>query len=121
MIPGDSAQMMAAVLTGPLAVTIDASSDYFTTYTGGIISSPNCGTNSNFAANIIGWGTTPQANCIVCAYWVVRVSLGYAFGENGNVNIAMDPVPAAGRENNYPAGICGINQYVMTAEINVVV
>lgn len=57
-INGDSSQMKAAVNLQPLAVAVDASSDYWKTYTGGIISSPNCGTALNFAANIVGYGYT---------------------------------------------------------------
>ena len=91
--------MKAAVNTQPLAATIDASSKYWSSYTGGIISTPYCGTNSNYAVNIVGYGYTQTANCLICAYWIVVTSLGTSFGINGTANIWMDPPAAHGEEN----------------------
>ena len=110
--------MKAAVNKQPLAATIDASSIYWRSYKGGIISSPDCGTNSNYAVNIVGYGYTTQANCLICAYWIIVTSLGTSFGDSGTANIAMDPPAAHGLGATTTPGICGINQYVMTAYIS---
>ena len=48
--------MKAAVNVAPVSALVDASSEYWTTYTSGVITSTNCGVTPNFAVNIIGYG-----------------------------------------------------------------
>ncbi len=96
---GYIAQML--YMYGPLAVGMNA--NYLQYYRGGIIDLPASVCNPyglNHAVNIVGYGTENGVN-----FWIVRNSWGPTWGENGYFRIARGK------------GVCGINQYVITANI----
>ncbi len=84
---------------GPLAITINARLLQY--YTGGVINIPysRCPYAPDHGVNIVGYGTTRRG----LKYWVIRNTWGPYWGEGGYFRIAR------GR------GLCGINQYVITA------
>lgn len=51
------AQLKAAIAKGPTAVSVEADKTVFHQYTGGIINSTACGTNTDHAITAIGYGT----------------------------------------------------------------
>lgn len=60
--------MQAAVLKGPIAVSIDASSLYFGTYQSGVLyNSTLCGTDLDHAVTIVGYSSKDVA----VPYWIV--------------------------------------------------
>jgi len=65
-------------------------------YTGGIITSPYCGTQLDHAVLAVGYGTEYGQD-----YFLVRNSWGSSWGEAGYVRIGIT--------EGY--GICGINMY----------
>lgn len=50
-------QMKAALAQQPLAVSIEADTATFQTYSSGILSGPACGTNLDHAVLAVGWGS----------------------------------------------------------------
>jgi cathepsin F len=85
--------------TGPLAVTINASTLQY--YTGGVIDViyEECPIGPNHGVNLVGYGTSEYGQ----DYWIVRNTWGSDWGEEGYFRLAR------GRS------LCGINQYVVSA------
>jgi C1A family cysteine protease len=82
-----------AVQKGPVSVAIEADTDVFQYYSGGVLNSASCGTNLDHGVAAVGYGTANGQD-----YFIVRNSWGAWWGENGYVRIAAVD----------GAGICGI-------------
>jgi len=91
----NTAAMKAGLFYKPLSVYIEADAAVFQSYKSGIFTSTSCGTATNHATNIVGWGTDPTYG----DYWIMRNSWGTGWGESGYMRMQL----AAG------AGLCGIN------------
>jgi len=66
-------------------VSIDAESDYFESYTSGILTnSTACSTDLDHAVTVVGYNTDGPI-----PYWIVRNSWGADWGEEGYVKIMM--------------------------------
>jgi len=63
---------------GPVAVSVDSSSDAFQNYAGGIFSASLCTDDVDHAMAIIGYGP---------GYWILKNSWGRAWGENGYMRL----------------------------------
>lgn len=90
---GNQKDLMYAVAQQPVAVAIEADTQYFQSYSSGILTSTDCGTKLDHGVLIVGYGTEMGID-----YWLVKNSWGADWGENGYVKIA--------RTNG--SGICGI-------------
>ena len=88
--------MKPAVALKPVAISIDAGSDVFHNYSGGVLDSDECGISTNHAVAIVGYGTDEASGL---EYWLVRNSWGTSWGEDGFIKIAIT-------EGD---GICAIN------------
>ena len=88
--------MKVAVAQQPVAISIDAGSDVFHNYSGGVLDSTDCGISTNHAVSIVGYGTDKASGL---EYWLVRNSWGTDWGVDGYVKIAIT-------EGD---GICAIN------------
>jgi KDEL-tailed cysteine endopeptidase len=86
----------AVALKGPIAIAIEADTKVFQSYSSGVITSPNCGTNLDHGVLIVGYG---EENGV--KYWLVKNSWGTTWGENGYVKIARS-------DSTNDAGICGV-------------
>lgn len=95
--PRNQIHLKDAVSRGPVSVAIEADTSVFQHYTGGIISSYECGTNLDHGVLVVGYGTEPDGTM----YWTVKNSWGEGWGENGYVRIARS-------ESDDDSGICGI-------------
>ena len=92
--PNDRAQLRAAVAQTPVSIAIEADQTAFQGYQGGILNSPDCGTQLDHGVLIVGYGSEDNQD-----YWIVRNSWGAGWGESGYIRIAdVDG-----------EGICGIN------------
>jgi C1A family cysteine protease len=86
----------AVALKGPVAIAIEADTKVYQSYSSGVITSPNCGTNLDHGVLIVGYG---EENGI--KYWLVKNSWGTSWGENGYVKIARS-------DSTNDPGICGV-------------
>lgn len=85
-----------AVSRQPVSVAIEADTKIFEFYTGGIITSTECGTTLDHGVLIVGYGSENGVD-----YWLLKNSWGTSWGENGYFRIKRD-------ELDYGPGICGI-------------
>jgi len=90
-------QLKAALNVGVVHVSVQADKPVFHGYTGGIITSPDCGVVHNHAIAAVGYGHS-EVNGEDIEYYIVKNSWGTGWGENGYVRIAA----VAGK------GICGV-------------
>lgn len=91
-----ASQLMAAIASGPVSVTVEADTSVFQGYTGGILNSSACGTSLDHAITAVGYGNQGGQN-----YYIVRNSWGASWGDKGYIMIAAV---------EGTAGICGIQQ-----------
>lgn len=92
----DPVQLKAALVQGPVAVSIDASSSLFHQYKSGIITSTDCGVNTDHAVLVVGWGNDAK----VGDFYIVKNSWGTKYGESGYVRIKITS----------DVGLCAINK-----------
>ncbi len=85
--------MKTALAKTPLSVSIEADKSVFQSYKSGIFNSTACGTSTDHATNVVGWGTASGVE-----YWLMRNSWGTSWGESGYMRIEI----VSGE------GICGI-------------
>ena len=75
---GSPFQMQAAVMKGPIAVSIDADSMYFNTYQSGILTDyAACGTALDHAVTVVGFSSVD----VETPYWIVQNSWGADWGD----------------------------------------
>jgi C1A family cysteine protease len=92
----DQISLKVAVSKQPISVAIEADTRYFQSYSSGVLTSSNCGTELDHGVLIVGYG---EENNI--AYWLVKNSWGTTWGESGYVKILRS-------DSNNDPGICGI-------------
>ena len=90
-------QLKAALNIGVVHVSVQADKPVFHAYTGGVITSPDCGVVHNHAIAAVGYGHQ-MVNGKDTEYYVIKNSWGESWGEQGYVKIAA----VAGK------GICGV-------------
>jgi len=98
-----SALQTAVRNVGPVTVAVQAYSQLFMYYSGGIITS-GCGTSIDHAITVVGYGNNGSIE-----YWIAKNSWGTNWGESGYVRIL--------KTNNSDAGQCGVNLYPSYATV----
>lgn len=88
--------LLEAVALGPVSIAIEADTRVFQSYSSGVITSADCGTNLDHGVMIAGYGVEGGVK-----YWLVKNSWGTSWGENGYVKIARS-------DSTNDKGICGI-------------
>ena len=92
---------MDELANGPISTMIDASSDAFRFYKGGILGWDGCGgvpSTWNHSMTIVGYGTDAETTT---DYWLIRNSWGADWGEEGYVRIERS-------ETQDWSGPCGV-------------
>ena len=98
-------QMKAALATQPLAVSIEADTMVFQTYTGGVLDSTRCGTSLDHAVLAVGYGNDAATGL---DYWLVKNSWNTTWGDQGYIKLAIVD----------GEGICGVQMEPMTVSTN---
>jgi KDEL-tailed cysteine endopeptidase len=96
VVPNDQVSLKAAVAKQPVSIAIEADSRYFQSYSSGIITSSDCGTNLDHGVLIVGYGEENGQK-----YWLVKNSWSPTWGDEGYVKIART-------DSQNDKGICGI-------------
>ena len=104
--PNNENALLYALQNGPISVAIEADQKAFQFYTGGIIDTPSCGTNTDHGVLLVGYGVEPAtATSPSKDYWIIKNSWGPDWGENGYVRLARNTNTST--STNTP-GMCGI-------------
>jgi cathepsin L len=92
VVEGGERSLQAALLfQGPMAVSVDAESDDFRFYAGGVYSNPDCATSAadlNHAVIVSGYSTDEESGTPV---WLVKNIWSKYWGEEGYIRIAREP------------------------------
>jgi len=98
LVTSKSAQdMQAAVAKGPVSVSVDASSEVFKLYEGGILPAGECGHNLDHAVLVVGYGEDKGTT-----FFKIKNSWGTDWGEQGYIRVQRSGA-------NVPAeGTCGM-------------
>jgi cathepsin L len=96
VVSNNQLSLKTAVSIQPVSVAIEADTVYFQSYSGGILTSPKCGTNLDHGVIIVGYGEENGQK-----YWNIKNSWGNTWGESGYVRIARS-------DSSNDPGICGI-------------
>ena len=86
-----------AVAQQPVSVAIQANTQSFQHYAGGVYSDINCGTQLDHGVLVVGYGREILKGI---DYWIVKNSWGESWGDNGYIKIL--------RNFNDSRGLCGI-------------
>ena len=78
------AQLKAALAKRPISVVVDAASNVWKTYRYGVLNSSSCGTSTDHAVLLVGWGNDNGQD-----YWLVKNSWDTTWGEYGYVRLAI--------------------------------
>jgi len=92
--PRSAKALKSAIQSGPTCVSVDAESNYFSGYTGGILNTTKCGTSLDHAVTAVGYGSSNGQE-----YAIVRNSWTASWGEEGYIRMSLDVTGA---------GVCGI-------------
>jgi C1A family cysteine protease len=92
----DQISLKAAVAKQPVSIAIEADTRYFQSYSSGILTAKDCGTNLDHGVLIVGYGTEKGQD-----YWLIKNSWSNTWGDNGYVKIARSS------STNDP-GVCGL-------------
>jgi cathepsin L len=95
VVADSPSQLQAAVALGPVSVAIEADTDVFQSYSSGIISSQDCGTNLDHGVLVVGYGEEGSKK-----FWILKNSWGSSWGEDGFFRVA--------RDDKTSPGICGL-------------
>ena len=92
VLKGGEPALQAALLSqGPMAVSVDAESDAFRFYAGGVYFDPDCATAAadlNHAVIVSGYGIDEESGTPV---WLVKNIWSKYWGEEGYIRIAREP------------------------------
>lgn len=108
----DAEQLKAALVNGPVGVSVNADSYVFRFYGGGIVDWLTCGTKVGHAVLVVGYGVAGDSDSSWLGgdspewlkgkeYFIVKNSWGSDWGERGFARILISQL-------GHKAGICGI-------------
>jgi len=100
--PNNENAMLSAIAVGPLSVAIEADTQVFQMYTGGVLNNAQCGTNLDHGVTVTGYGTDSASGL---DYWSVKNSWGSSWGEKGYIRIVRNKnMCGISQSPSYPTG-----------------
>lgn len=75
----------ALVTVGPISVSLDINHETFMRYSQGIFFEPNCTSDTNHAAVLVGYGSENSED-----FWIIKNSFGVTWGESGYMRLARN-------------------------------
>jgi C1A family cysteine protease len=97
-VPQDSDQaLMSAVAQQPVSVAVEADQSSFQFYSGGVLTSNDCGTNLDHGVLVVGYGSDQGSD-----YYKVKNSWGASWGSKGYILLGR------GSSYNNGQGQCGV-------------
>ena len=93
--PNDPSALKAAISIKPVSVGIQADSRVFQSYSGGVITGSECGTEIDHGVLAVGYGVDEETGL---EYFLVKNSWGPSWGDQGYVKLGVME----------GAGVCGI-------------
>ena len=81
--PHSPSQLRAALMQGPVGVSVDASEAVFQGYQSGVMNSTKCGVDTDHAIVAVGFGFEDGQD-----FYIVRNSWGAGWGDQGYIKIA---------------------------------
>jgi len=81
----DEKALLQAASLGPVSVAIEADTQVFQLYKGGVLDDASCGTQLDHGVLVVGYGTDSGKD-----FWKVKNSWGESWGENGYIRMVRD-------------------------------
>lgn len=94
--PNNQMSLKSAVAQNPVSIAIEADTKYFQSYSSGVLTGTDCGTNLDHGVLITGFGSENGED-----YWLVKNSWGEDWGEDGYIKIGRS-------DSTSDKGVCGI-------------
>jgi hypothetical protein len=100
--PNNEADLLTATAQGPISVAIEADTQTFQFYTGGVLDDASCGTQLDHGVTVTGYGTDSASGK---DYWSVKNSWGASWGEAGYIRLVRNKnMCGIAEQPSYPTG-----------------
>jgi len=102
----ESTTLLCAVANQPVSIAIEADSQSFQLYSGGVYNDPGCGTNLDHGVLLTAYGNDSSSGL---SYWTIKNSWGAQWGEEGFIRIERgNNICGVAMQPSYPTGCSSV-------------